>query len=111
MDFESALASVERALQDGQARLSTEIGDHHEVTEARLWRGQVLVEWEPDARAGGCLLRPDLLRRMLALHADVTSAEDGLGLRAPGRVVAALSPHHADLVRRVGGPRKVELMA
>ena len=38
-------------------------------TAARLWRSQVLVDWEPDPQAGGCLLRPDLLRRLVALHA------------------------------------------
>ena len=54
MDLEAWLASVERALADGDATLSTELGDHRETTNARLWRGQVLVDWEPDSQAGGC---------------------------------------------------------
>jgi hypothetical protein len=111
MDLESALASVEAALHDGVARLSTDIGGHQEVTQARLWRGQVLVEWESDPLAGGCLLRPDLLRRLLTLDARFSGTETSLVVRASGRVVAALSPHHADLVRRLGGPRKIDLVA
>jgi hypothetical protein len=77
-----------------------------------LWRGQVLVDWEPDETAGDCLLRPHLLRRLIALHADVDLAEsDVVRLTANGRVVAALSAEHADLVRRLGGAPRVELRA
>jgi hypothetical protein len=100
---------VDAALLDSEATLSTDVGGHHELTNVRLWRGQVLVDWEPDAQAGGCLLRPALLRRLIALQASVTRAADTLVLAAPGRVVASLSPTHADLVRRLGGARRVEL--
>ena len=109
MDVGACLASVETAVQDADADLATDLGDHHELTSARLWRGQVLVDWEPDPRAGGCLVRPALLRRLLTLHATVSSLQDGLTFRASGRVVAGLSPEHADLVRRLGGARVVEL--
>jgi hypothetical protein len=34
-----------------------------------------------------------------------------LTIRASGRVVAALSPAHADLVRQLGGPSRVEMVA
>lgn len=111
MDVEACLASVEAAVADSVAELATDLGGHHELTSARLWRGQVLVDWEPDAQAGGCLLRPALLRRLIALHADVDHDGDVLRIRAPGRVVAGLSAEHADLVGRLGGARRVELRA
>ena len=111
MDIEVRLASVEAALADGDADLTTDLGGHQETTTARLWRGQVLVDWEPDPAAGGSLLRPQLLRRLLALRAQVE--DDGPGQRlqliAPGRVVAGLSAEHADLVAKLGGARRVEL--
>lgn len=100
---------VEAATENGQATLSTFVGGHREQTPVRLWRGQVLVDWEPDAQAGGCLLRPALLRRLVALHATVTGTGDTLTFTASGRVVAALSPTHTDLVQRLGGARRVEL--
>jgi hypothetical protein len=111
MDVEVYLARVEATLADADADLITDLGGHHEVTSARLWRGQVLVDWEPDPQAGGCLLRPALLRRLIALHADVEYAADVLRIRALGRVVAALTAEHADLVARLGGARRVELHA
>jgi hypothetical protein len=111
MDVEAALASVEAALADADADLSTDLGGHHELTSARLWRGQVLVDWEPDPQAGGCLLRPAMLRRLIALHADVEHEGNVLCINAPGRVVAGLSAEHADLVTRLGGARRVELRA
>ncbi len=111
MDIESRLASVEAALADGDADLSTDLGGHHELTSARLWRGQVLVDWEPDVQAGGCLLRPAMLRRLIALHASIELEGDVLRISAPGRIVAGLSAEHADLVGRLGGARRVELRA
>src|SRR5215471_11009741 len=109
VDHDAWLASVEQALQDGDATLSTDLGDHHETTSARLWHGQVLVDWEPDTQAGGCLLRVELMRRLIALQAVITQSADNVTIRASGRVVEALSPHHADLVRRLGGARRVDL--
>jgi hypothetical protein len=111
VDVEARLASVEAALADADADLSTDLGGHHERTSARLWRGQVLVDWEPDPHAGGCLLRPTLLRRLIALHAHVEHEPDVLQITAPGRIVAGLSAEHADLVARLGGARRVELRA
>ena len=105
----SLLERIEAALEDADATISTGLGDHQELTTARVWRGQVLVDWEPDLRAGGCLLRPALLRRLIALNARVNSTPDRLLLVASGRILAALSPDHADLVRRLGGPRRVEI--
>lgn len=114
MSFDPLLLErIEAALLDADATIATGLGDHQDLTTARVWRGQVLVDWEPDQQAGGCLLRPALLRRLVALHArvDSESAPDGVSLVAPGRVLAALSSDHADLVRRLGGPRRVELVA
>lgn len=105
------LERIEAALLDADATISTGLGDHQDLTSARLWRGQVLVDWEPDQRAGGCLLRPALLRRLIALHAHVDACADGFAVIAPGRVLSALSTDHADLVRRLGGPRHVEFVA
>jgi hypothetical protein len=110
VDVEGCLASVERALEDGDATLSIHLGDHHETATARLWRGQVLIDWEPDLQAGGCLLRVALLRRLIALHARVALSDNALTLQAAGRVVASLSAAHADLVRRLGGAGRVELL-
>jgi hypothetical protein len=109
VNVESCLASVERALEDGDARLSIDLGDHHETAAARLWRGQVLIDWEPDSHAGGCLLRVALLRRLIALHAQVAVSDRAMTLRAAGRIVAGVSSEHADLVHRLGGARRVEL--
>lgn len=111
MDVQARLDSVEVALADADADLSTDLGGHHELTSARLWRGQVLVDWEPDAQAGGCLLRSALLRRLVALHADVELEADVMRITAPGRIVVGLSAEHADLVARLGGARRVELRA
>jgi hypothetical protein len=111
MDLDARLASVEAALADADADLSTDLGGHHELTSARLWRGQVLVDWEPDSQAGGCLLRLALLRRLVALHADVQDEDGVLRISAPGRIVAGLSAEHADLVTRLGGARRVQLQA
>jgi hypothetical protein len=52
-----------------------------------------------------------MLRRLIALHAHVDNEPDVLRISAPGRVVAALSAEHADLVARLGGARRVELHA
>jgi len=109
IDIAAALASVEAALRDADARLLTDLGNRREVAVARLWRGQVLVDWEPDAQAGDCLLRPHLLRRLVELHAQVQWVGDDVLVQAPGRVVAALSAEHAGLVRRLGGARRVEM--
>ena len=109
MNVESCLASVERALEDADALLSIDLGDHHETATARLWRGQVLIDWEPDAHAGGCLLRVALLRRLIALHAQVAVSDGAMTLRAGGRIVAGVSSEHAELVHRLGGARRVEL--
>jgi hypothetical protein len=76
-----------------------------------LWQGKVLVDWEADEQAGGCLLRPELVRRLLALHAQATQASGEVRLRASGRVVAALSDTHRDLVAQLGGPERVEMRA
>jgi hypothetical protein len=108
-DLESHFASIETALADADARLETDIGGHVERTTARLWRGQVLVDWEPDPQAGDCLLRVDLLRRLIALHATATIEPDRLRIAAPGRIVAGVSAEHADLVKRMGGARRIEL--
>src|SRR5579859_79527 len=111
MDIEAWLGDVAAALADADADLATDLGDHHEVTAARLWRHQVLVDWEPDPQAGGCLLRADLLRRLVALSARVEVTAAGVSISAPGRVVAALSAEHADLVARLGGSHRVEMRA
>jgi hypothetical protein len=111
MDLQAQLASIDAALVDADAQLSTDLGEHHERTTARLWRGQVLVDWEPDPQAGGCLLRPHLLRRLIALHAYIDGSDHELRISAPGRIVAALSGEHADLVARLGGARRVEVEA
>ncbi len=107
----ACLDSVEAALANADAELTTDLGGHRELTSARLWRGQVLVDWEPDSQAGGCLLRPALLRRLIALHAAVEHEGAVLRISAPGRIVAGLSAEHADLVARLGGARRVELRA
>lgn len=107
--FEARLAALEAALVDADASLLTDIGGHHEATMARLWQGHVLVDWEPDSYAGGCLLRPFLLRRLVGLHAQVHNSQARLRITAPGRVVAALSEAHAELVERLGGARGVQL--
>src|SRR6266849_5976600 len=111
MEVEACLGSVEATLADADADLSTDLGGHRELTSARVWRGQVLVDWEPDPQAGGCLLRPALLRRLIALHAEVLREDGALHINAPGRIVAGLSADHADLVARLGGARRVELRA
>jgi hypothetical protein len=70
----------------------------------------VLVDWEADPRAGDCLLRADLVRRLIELKAQARFEGDDLYVRAPGRMVAALSDEHAALVRRLGGARRVDMV-
>jgi hypothetical protein len=113
MDLEASLEVMASTLADADAELVTVLGGHREATQARLWQGKVLVDWEPDEQAGGCLLRPALVRRLLALHADATllAAESELRLRASGRIVSALSETHAQLVNQLGGAARVELRA
>jgi hypothetical protein len=100
------LASMETALADGHAELTTALGGIREVTRARLWQGKVLVDWEPDEAAGGCLLHPALVRRLISLHARTQLEPNLLTLIAPRQVVAALSPHHGDLVSKLGDHRR-----
>jgi hypothetical protein len=111
MDVEASLLAMQSTLADADAELVTVLGGHREVTKARLWQGKVLVDWEADEQAGGCLLRPNLVRRLLALHAQATQASGEVRLRASGRVVAALSDTHRDLVAQLGGPERVEMRA
>ena len=103
------LAAIEAVLANADVALSTDLGGYAQTTSARAWRGQVLVDWEPDPAAGDCLLRADLLRRLIALHAQVQVFDDRLEVTAPGRIVASLSAEHADLVKRLGGARRLEL--
>lgn len=102
------LQAVEAGLQDADAELATDLGGRRESAAARLWQGQVLIDWQPDDQAGDCLLRPDLLRKLLA-HVTRESAAE-VTLQVPGRVVAALGAQHAELVRRLGGARRIELL-
>jgi hypothetical protein len=110
MDVAAALAAMHSTLADADVELVTVLGGHREITQARLWHGTVLVDWEPDDQAGGALLRPELMQRLIALHAEImTSSKLELRLRASGRVVAALSDAHRELVTQLGGPSRVEL--
>jgi hypothetical protein len=109
VDLEGCLAVMREALANADAELITGLGHHREVTSARVWQGQVLVGWEPDEAAGGLLLRPALLARLLALHAGATLEGETLRIEAPGRIVAGLSPRHAELVQRMGGARRAAL--
>jgi hypothetical protein len=111
LEVEACLARLDAALLDADARLCTYLGGQHEVTNVRLWRGQVRIDWEPDAQAGDCLLRAALVRRLVTLDARVEFVGDDLLLEASGRIVAALSAHHAALVRQLGGARRVQLAA
>ena len=108
---EDWLARIEAAIADADVELATQLGAHREVSRARVWRGNVLVDWEADGQAGGCLLRPALLRRLLMLGADARQDGGRVTLRASGRVLEALSADHADLVRRLGGAERVEMRA
>lgn len=103
------LEAVAAALEDADAQLLTDLGGSREVTSARLWRGQVLVDWQPDLQAGGSLLRVDLLRALVASGAKTSVTTNEVILEVPGRLVAALSENHAQLVRRLGGARRVSL--
>jgi hypothetical protein len=108
-DTSEWLNAVAAALEDADAQLVTDLGGSREVTSARLWRGQVLVDWQPDLQAGGCLLRIDLLRALVASGAKTSVAANEVTLEVPGRLVAALSEHHARLVHQLGGARRLAL--
>jgi hypothetical protein len=109
LKLQACLIRLDAAMLDADARLCTYLGGQQEVTNVRLWRGQVLIDWEPDAQAGGCLLRAALVRRLVTLDAPVEFVGDDLVLAASGRIVAALSPDHSALIRRLGGARRVQL--
>jgi hypothetical protein len=112
-DVAAALEAMEATLQDADAELVTVLGGLREVTSARVWQGRVLVDWEPDEQAGDCLLRPVLVRRLIALHAEAALHAHGSELRvhAKGRVVVGLSEAHRELVKQLGGESRVELHA
>lgn len=107
--IERALALMAAAAQNAEVEIETTVGVHVETGQARLWRGQVLVDWEPDPNAGGCLVRPDQVERLIALHATTRERPTGLDVVAAGRIVSGLSPQHAGLVNQLGGARRVEL--
>jgi hypothetical protein len=111
MDLAASLMAIRSTLADADAELTTVLGGHREVTQARVWKGQVLVDWEPDEQAGGCLLRPELVERLIALHAIADLRSDELRIRASGRVLASLSAAHRELVGRLGGEQHVEMRA
>ncbi len=94
---------------DGDAVLTTDLGGDHTTTQVRLWRGQTLVDWEPDPAVGDCLFRPELLRRLVQLQASLLTRGDAITIEAPGPIVTSLSPEHAALVRQLGGARRVQL--
>jgi len=112
-DVGAALEAMETTLVDSDAELVTVLGGLREVTQARVWQGKVLVDWEPDEQAGDCLLRPALVRRLIALHAEAALHGHGseLRLHAKGRIVVGLSEAHRTLVGQLGGEAKVELHA
>jgi hypothetical protein len=103
------LRAVESALDDADAQLATDLGGRQELTSARLWHGDVLVDWQPDPVAGDCLLHASLLRKLLSLGAHVAQKSHLIEISAPGRSVAALSQHHGNLVERLGGARRISL--
>jgi hypothetical protein len=111
MDLATCLAAMEATLADADADLVTVLGGQREEARARLWHGQVLVDWEPDEHAGGCLLRPALIRRLIALHASLDLGDKQVLLRADGKVLEALSPAHRQVVAQLGGASRVELRA
>ena len=112
VDIEPWLARMEAALANGVAHLTLEMGGYRESTDARLWQGAVLVDWERDETAGGCLLRPALARRLIALGARASAqpaagdVQATLTIEGPGRVVAGLSASHAGMLARL--PREAE---
>src|SRR5689334_1997947 len=63
------IEQIAEALVDADIDLAVEVAGLVEQSKARAWKGQVLVEWERDEDAGGCLLRPDLIERLLKLGA------------------------------------------
>ncbi len=111
MDVAACVAAMDATLADAYAQLVTSLGGQEERTEVRLWRGQVLIDWEPDEAAGGCLLRPGLVKRLLSLHAQVSAEPDELRIRASGNIVSSLSAQHKQLVAQLGGPGHVEMRA
>jgi hypothetical protein len=92
---------MEQALVEGSADLDLEIGGHHELSHARLARGQVFVDWEPDDTAGGCLLRAALVRRLVLLNARVRREPAAVVLTAGPPLLRRLSDEHARLVQGV----------
>jgi hypothetical protein len=90
------------ALHDADVQLQLQLGGYREDSEARAWKGQVLVDWEADEEAGGCLLRPEVVGRLLNLGAQGRVTKQGVRLTANPRVVAALSPKHAALTTQLG---------
>ena len=101
-DVSAYLERMDAGLADSQAELTLALGGLEERTNARLWQGRVLVQWEADESAGGCLLRPHLVRRLLQLGATADLRDGAVQLRANSRTVAALGPQHAGLAAQLG---------
>ncbi len=108
-DLEDLLSGMQAALENAEGELSVRMGGLQETSRVRVWQGQVLVDWERDEQAGGCLLRPALVRRLALLGARFR--RDGLCHRitAPAQVVRALSPYHERLAAHTPRPPSLEL--
>lgn len=101
---------MEASLTDAEVHLKIEIGGLREESIARVWQGQVLVDWERDDDAGGCLLRPHLVRRLVELGGRlVEETPTRLRLRGAPRVVAALGPGHAGLATGLARSPAIEV--
>lgn len=107
--LDTLLQRMAATVENADADLLLEMGGYQEHTRARLWQGQVLVEWERDDTAGGCLVRPELVRRLALLGAALDVSPTGATLRAGPRVVASLSESHARLEQELGQPADLTL--
>lgn len=107
--FDAWAARMRAVLNDAEADLALSMGGLVERSSARVWHGQVLVDWERDDDAGGCLLHPELVVRLGRLGARAEARGHDLRVVARPRIVAALGPRHASLAGGLHGAPTLEL--
>ncbi len=108
-DLEDLLTRMDAVLQNAEGDLTVQMGGLTEPSRVHVWQGQVLVDWERDEEAGGCLLRPALVRRLVQLGARLEARDDCHRIVGSAPVVAALSPYHQRLASQLGRPPALEL--
>ncbi len=101
-DLDPYLRRMDAALADADAEITVALGGLVETISARVWMGQVMVEWERDESAGGLLLHPRLVERLAALGGTPKLDGESVGFDVGPQVVRALDAYRLRLGGQLG---------